>query len=58
MEGKEGLVRAYSAREIGAGILSLSVDKRAGLWIRFDGDALDIVTLLTDCAATIPSGIA
>ncbi|HEY1961981.1 MAG TPA: hypothetical protein VGG69_06160, partial [Rhizomicrobium sp.] len=26
MEGKEGLVRAYGAREIGAGMLCLSID--------------------------------
>ena len=32
LEGKEGVVRAYGAREIGAGLLSLSVDKQAGLW--------------------------
>jgi hypothetical protein len=46
MEGKEGLVRAYGAREIGAGILSLSVDKQVGLWSRVAGDGLDIATLL------------
>jgi hypothetical protein len=47
MEGKEGLVRTYGAREIGSGILSLSPDKQAGLWGRVAGDALDIATLLT-----------
>jgi hypothetical protein len=47
MEGNEGLVRAYGAREIGSGILSLSVDKDAGLWSRVAGDGLDLVTLLT-----------
>ena len=41
------MVRAYGAREIGAGVLSLSVDKKAGLWRRVAGDGLDIVTLLT-----------
>src|ERR1700733_3841930 len=46
LEGNEGLVRAYGAREIGAGVLSLSVDKKAGLWSRVAGDGLDIVTLL------------
>lgn len=40
------LVRAYGAREIGAGILTLSVDKGVGLWARVAGDALDIATLL------------
>lgn len=47
MEGKEGLVRAYGAREIASGLLSLSVDKQVGLWSRVGGDGLDIATLMT-----------
>ena len=47
MEGKEALVRAYGAREIASGILSLSVDKQVGLWSRVAGDGLDIATVLT-----------
>jgi hypothetical protein len=47
MHGKENLIRAYGAREISSGILSLSVDKQAGLWSRVAGDGLDIATLLT-----------
>ena len=47
MEGNEGLVRAYGAREIGSGLLSLSLDKQAGLWSRVAGDALDIATVAT-----------
>jgi len=46
MEGNEALVRAYGVREIGGGVLSLSVDKTAGLWSRVAGDGLDIATLL------------
>ena len=48
MEGHEGLVRAYGAREIGAGILSLSVsgERSLGLWSRVAGDALDIATVM------------
>src|SRR4051812_10089686 len=45
MEGREGLVRAYGAREIVAGVLSLSTEKDIGLWSRLAGDALDIVCL-------------
>ncbi|WP_207540481.1 hypothetical protein [Sabulicella rubraurantiaca] len=45
MEGKEMLVRGYGLREIGHGILSLSPDKKAGLWSRVGGDALDLATL-------------
>lgn len=47
MEGKEALVRAYGAREIGAGILCLSLDRQVGLWSRVAGDGVDIATLLT-----------
>ena len=46
MQGKEGLVRAYGAREIGSGILTLSPDKQVGLWSRVAGDGLDIATLM------------
>jgi hypothetical protein len=46
MEGQERLVRAYGFREIGAGVLSLSIEKKAGLWSRVAGDALDIATLM------------
>ncbi|ADV15063.1 hypothetical protein EN962_07240 [Mesorhizobium sp. M7A.F.Ca.CA.001.09.2.1] len=47
MSGKQDLIRAYGAREISSGILSLSVDKQAGLWSRVAGDGLDIATLLS-----------
>jgi hypothetical protein len=45
MEGQENLVRAYGFREVAAGMLSLSIEKRAGLWSRVAGDGLDIATL-------------
>lgn len=47
LEGREGLVRAYGAREIGSGLLSLSLEKDAGLWSRVAGDGLDIATVLS-----------
>ena len=47
VEGNESLVRAYGAREISSGILSLSVDKQVGLWSRVVGDGLDMATLAT-----------
>lgn len=47
MEGKEAVVRAYGAREIASGILSLSLEKQLGLWSRVAGDGLDIATVLT-----------
>ena len=46
MRGRERLVRAFGVREITAGILSLSVDRSAGLWSRVAGDGLDFVTVL------------
>jgi len=47
MEGSETLLRAYGAREIGSGIVSLSPDKHLGLWSRVAGDGLDLFTLMT-----------
>lgn len=47
MEGREGLVQAYGAREIGTGMVTLSTERRTGLWARVAGDALDIATLST-----------
>jgi hypothetical protein len=46
MEGQEALVRAYGAREISSGMLSLSTERNLGLWSRVGGDGLDIATLL------------
>ncbi|MBS3650458.1 hypothetical protein KEU06_17730 [Pseudaminobacter sp. 19-2017] len=46
MEGQESLIRAYGAREIGSGILSLSIDKQVGLWSRVAGDGLDVATVM------------
>ncbi|MBV8798712.1 MAG: hypothetical protein JO208_02715 [Alphaproteobacteria bacterium] len=54
MEGKETLVRAYGAREIGAGMLCLSIDKPMGLWNRVAGDGVDIATLLTGMRSSNP----
>jgi hypothetical protein len=47
MRGREGLIRAYGVREIAAGVMSLSVDRQAGLKSRVAGDGLDILTLLS-----------
>jgi hypothetical protein len=46
MPGMERVVRAYGAREIASGVLSLSVEKQVGLRSRLMGDGLDIATLL------------
>src|SRR5579871_629218 len=48
MRGKEDLVRAYGAREIASGVVSLSVEKQAGLYSRIAGDGLDFATLLAE----------
>jgi hypothetical protein len=47
MDGMEPLMRAYGAREIGTGVVTLSPDKQTGLWMRVAGDLLDIATLST-----------
>jgi hypothetical protein len=47
MEGSETLVRAFGVREILSGIMSLSVDKNAGLWARVGGDGIDAAALLS-----------
>jgi hypothetical protein len=46
MQGMERWVRTYGAREIASGVLTLSVDKKLGLWSRVGGDILDISTLV------------
>lgn len=46
VEGSENLVRACGVREIGAGLLCLSLDKELGLWGRVFGDGLDLTSLL------------
>ncbi len=47
MQGNEQLVRAYGAREIASGVLTLSTEKQVGLWSRVAGDGIDVTTLLT-----------
>ncbi len=47
LDGREGLIRAYGARELTSAIPTLSVDKRVGLLARIGGDALDLATLAT-----------
>jgi hypothetical protein len=47
LEGSETLVRAFGVRELGAGMVSLSTEKKVGLWSRVLGDAMDLMTLLT-----------
>lgn len=46
MEGREGLIRAFGAREIASGVMALSPERRAGLWSRVAGDMMDLATLL------------
>lgn len=54
MRGKEPLVRAYGVREIASGMLSLSVEKKAGLWSRVAGDGMDMATLLAEYRSDNP----
>ena len=45
LRGKEGLIRAYGARELAAAVPTLSIDRSVGLASRIAGDALDLGTL-------------
>jgi hypothetical protein len=54
MRGRETLIRAYGVREILSGVLSLSVDKKAGLWSRVAGDGLDAATLMGEFRSSNP----
>lgn len=45
LEGKENLVRAYGAREVGAGVWALSDTPGPAIWSRVAGDLLDLGTL-------------
>lgn len=45
LDDKEGLIRAFGARELASAVSTLSVDKPAGLASRIAGDALDLATL-------------
>jgi hypothetical protein len=47
LDDKEGLIRAYGARELVSAVPTLSVDKPIGLAARIAGDALDLGTLAT-----------
>lgn len=42
---KQGLIRAFGARELASAVPTLSVDKPVGLAARLGGDALDLATL-------------
>ncbi len=46
LEGRQGLIRGYGARELVAGMQTLSVDKSTGLASRVIGDLIDIATLV------------
>ncbi|WP_257166070.1 hypothetical protein [Bradyrhizobium sp. SRS-191] len=54
MHGREGLVRTYGLRELFAGVMTLSVEKRAGLMSRMAGDGLDMVTLAGELRPSNP----
>jgi hypothetical protein len=47
LKGSETLIRLFGLREIGAGMATLSTERRGGLASRVLGDAMDIMTLLT-----------
>lgn len=54
LEGKEGLIRAYGARELASAVPTLSIDKPVGLAARLGGDALDLGTLASGLRSDNP----
>lgn len=54
LDGKEGLIRAYGARELASAVPTLSIDKPVGLAARIGGDGLDLATLATALRADNP----
>lgn len=54
LEGKEGLIRAFGARELASAVPTLSVDKPVGLASRIAGDALDLGTLASALSPSNP----
>jgi hypothetical protein len=44
--GAHALIRFFGAREIAAGVITLSTEKKIGLWGRVAGDAMDIAALV------------
>lgn len=47
IDDKQGLIRAYGARELASAVPTLSIDKSIGLASRIAGDVLDLGTLAT-----------
>lgn len=47
LEGRSGLIRAFGAREIGAGVMTLSTERKLGMQSRVVGDAMDLLALGT-----------
>ena len=45
IEGNEGVVRAFGAREIASGVMCLSVNNDYGAWSRVGGDMVDLAAL-------------
>jgi hypothetical protein len=45
LEDRQGLIRAYGAREIAAGVGALSIDPAPAIWARAAGDLVDLATL-------------
>ena len=47
LENKSNLVRLIGVREVASGLLTLSPDRRTGLWTRVAGDFMDVMLVVT-----------
>ena len=54
LDGKLGLLRLSGARDIGAAMMTLSPDRRFGLWGRVGGDVMNVMLAATALGAPHP----
>ncbi len=54
LEGKQGLLRLFGARDVGVAMMTLSPDRRIGLWSRVGGDIMNVMLAATAIGATHP----
>ena len=54
LDGKLGLLRLFGARDVGAAMMTLSPDRRVGLWSRVGGDVMNVMLAATAINAPHP----
>ena len=54
LEGKHWLVQLFGARDVGAAMMTLSPDRRIGLWSRVGGDVMNVMLAASAIGAPQP----